>query len=178
MYCLKGFVGHPDYSFLTSVRFFTLLQHCVFASLFSNRFGLHPRGLKLLKNMNHLHLVLITVILLPPSFLQALLCIISFVLYWCGQKEHLCFLVLSLVLSWINLLYFCRGSRHMGIYSVMIQKVPVPHTPQKQRCLPLLQLSVSSSKSLYLIFFSFVSDTDRYFLVISYASFWSTLSSS
>ncbi|KAL2095046.1 hypothetical protein ACEWY4_009765 [Coilia grayii] len=56
-------------------------------------------------------------------FLQALLCIVSFVLYWCGRDEHLCFLVLSLALSWINLLYFSRGSRHMGIYSVMIQKI-------------------------------------------------------
>ncbi|KAG5283977.1 hypothetical protein AALO_G00021610 [Alosa alosa] len=55
-------------------------------------------------------------------FLQALLCIISFVLYWCGKAEHLGFLVLSLALSWLNLLYFSRGFRHMGIYSVMIQK--------------------------------------------------------
>ncbi|XP_041947098.1 transient receptor potential cation channel subfamily V member 1-like isoform X1 [Alosa sapidissima] len=56
-------------------------------------------------------------------FLQALLCIISFVLYWCGKAEHLGFLVLSLALSWLNLLYFSRGFRHMGIYSVMIQKI-------------------------------------------------------
>ncbi|XP_062391812.1 transient receptor potential cation channel subfamily V member 1-like [Sardina pilchardus] len=56
-------------------------------------------------------------------FLQALLCIISFALYWCDHVEHLCFLVLSLALSWLNLLYFSRGFRHMGIYSVMIQKI-------------------------------------------------------
>lgn len=75
---------------------------------------------------------------MPPSFLQALLCIISFVLFWCGHEEHLCFLVLSLALGWLNLLYFSRGFRHMGIYSVMIQKVTChSHNPKKHRCCPL-----------------------------------------
>ncbi|XP_065123158.2 transient receptor potential cation channel subfamily V member 1-like [Paramisgurnus dabryanus] len=56
-------------------------------------------------------------------FLQALLFIVCAVLYFCGQGEYLAFLVLSLALSWINLLYFSRGSKFMGIYSVMIQKM-------------------------------------------------------
>ncbi|XP_055055992.2 transient receptor potential cation channel subfamily V member 1 [Misgurnus anguillicaudatus] len=56
-------------------------------------------------------------------FLQALLFIACAVLYFCGQGEYLGFLVLSLALSWLNLLYFSRGSKFMGIYSVMIQKM-------------------------------------------------------
>lgn len=55
--------------------------------------------------------------------LQALLFLVCAVLYFCGQDEYLAFLVLSLALSWLNLLYFSRGSKFMGIYSVMIQKM-------------------------------------------------------
>ncbi|XP_046876920.1 transient receptor potential cation channel subfamily V member 1 isoform X3 [Hypomesus transpacificus] len=53
----------------------------------------------------------------------AVLYIISSVLDICGREEYLGFLVLCLALSWINLLYFSRGCKHMGIYSVMIQKM-------------------------------------------------------
>uniref|UniRef100_A0A3P9IQK7 Transient receptor potential cation channel, subfamily V, member 1 n=1 Tax=Oryzias latipes TaxID=8090 RepID=A0A3P9IQK7_ORYLA len=47
------------------------------------------------------------------------------VLYVAGLKEYVCFLVLCLALSWVNVLYFSRGYQHMGIYSVMIQKIIV-----------------------------------------------------
>ncbi|XP_014052550.1 transient receptor potential cation channel subfamily V member 1 isoform X2 [Salmo salar] len=56
-------------------------------------------------------------------FLQAIFFLASLVLYCCGREEYLGFLVLCLALSWVNLLYFSRGYRHMGIYSVMIQKM-------------------------------------------------------
>uniref|UniRef100_A0A6Q2ZKS9 Ion transport domain-containing protein n=1 Tax=Esox lucius TaxID=8010 RepID=A0A6Q2ZKS9_ESOLU len=49
----------------------------------------------------------------------------SLVMYCCGWEEYLAFLVLCLALSWVNLLYFSRGHRHMGIYSVMIQKMVI-----------------------------------------------------
>ncbi|KAG7314747.1 hypothetical protein KOW79_022050 [Hemibagrus wyckioides] len=55
--------------------------------------------------------------------LQAGLFLICMVLYFCGHKQYLAFLVLSLALSWMNLLYFSRGSKHMGIYNIMIQKI-------------------------------------------------------
>ncbi|KAK3527226.1 hypothetical protein QTP86_014652 [Hemibagrus guttatus] len=54
---------------------------------------------------------------------QAGLFVICMVLYFLGHQQYLAFLVLSLALSWINLLYFSRGSRHMGIYNIMIQKI-------------------------------------------------------
>lgn len=57
------------------------------------------------------------------SLLQAVLFIICAVLYFIGCQEYLAFLVLSVALCWVNLLYFSRGTRHMGIYSVMIQRV-------------------------------------------------------
>ncbi|CAL1573852.1 unnamed protein product [Knipowitschia caucasica] len=56
-------------------------------------------------------------------FSQALLFLAAAVLYVCGRQEYLGFMVLCLALSWVNLLYYSRGSRHMGIYSVMIQKM-------------------------------------------------------
>ncbi|XP_051552563.1 transient receptor potential cation channel subfamily V member 1 isoform X1 [Myxocyprinus asiaticus] len=56
-------------------------------------------------------------------FLQALLFMVCAVLYFLGKDEYLAFLVMCLALSWVNLLYFSRGSKYMGIYSVMIQKM-------------------------------------------------------
>ncbi|XP_030648790.1 transient receptor potential cation channel subfamily V member 1-like [Chanos chanos] len=56
-------------------------------------------------------------------FLQAILFVAYVVLYVCGREEYLGFMVLCLALSWINLLYYSRGFKHMGIYSVMIQRI-------------------------------------------------------
>ncbi|XP_077361306.1 transient receptor potential cation channel subfamily V member 1 [Festucalex cinctus] len=56
-------------------------------------------------------------------FVQAILFLAAAGLYLFGRQEYLGFLVLCLALSWVNLLYFARGSKHMGIYSVMIQKM-------------------------------------------------------
>lgn len=57
------------------------------------------------------------------SFVQGGLFLAAAVLYLCGRHEYLGFLVTCLALSWVNLLYYSRGLKHMGIYSVMIQKV-------------------------------------------------------
>lgn len=57
------------------------------------------------------------------SFFQSILFLISAGLYLTGMEEYLGFLVVSLALSWVNILYFSRGDIHMGIYSIMIQKV-------------------------------------------------------
>uniref|UniRef100_A0AAY5ELH0 Ion transport domain-containing protein n=1 Tax=Electrophorus electricus TaxID=8005 RepID=A0AAY5ELH0_ELEEL len=57
------------------------------------------------------------------SFFQALFFLVAAGLYLCKQDTYVAFLVVSLAMSWINLLYFSRGSRHMGIYSVMIQRM-------------------------------------------------------
>lgn len=57
------------------------------------------------------------------SLLQAVLFIICMGLYFGKRQEYLAFLVLSVALCWVNLLYYSRGTRHMGIYSVMIQRV-------------------------------------------------------
>uniref|UniRef100_A0A8C7JPG3 Transient receptor potential cation channel, subfamily V, member 1 n=1 Tax=Oncorhynchus kisutch TaxID=8019 RepID=A0A8C7JPG3_ONCKI len=62
-------------------------------------------------------------IIIYEFFLQAIFFLASSVLYCCGREEYLGFFVLCLALSWVNLLYFSRGYRHMGIYSVMIQKM-------------------------------------------------------
>lgn len=48
---------------------------------------------------------------------------LSQVLRFLAVKAYLPLLVCSLVLGWLNLLYYTRGLQHTGIYSVMIQKV-------------------------------------------------------
>ncbi|XP_027629509.1 transient receptor potential cation channel subfamily V member 2 [Tupaia chinensis] len=54
---------------------------------------------------------------------QALLTVLSQVLCFLTIEWYLPLLVSSLVLGWLNLLYYTRGFQHTGIYSVMIQKV-------------------------------------------------------
>ncbi|RVE63529.1 hypothetical protein OJAV_G00137290 [Oryzias javanicus] len=58
-------------------------------------------------------------------FVQGLFYLVFAGLYVAGRDEYVCFLVLCLALSWVNILYFSRGYQHMGIYSVMIQKMIV-----------------------------------------------------
>ncbi|XP_043094241.1 transient receptor potential cation channel subfamily V member 1-like [Puntigrus tetrazona] len=56
-------------------------------------------------------------------FLQAVLFLACVLLYCFSNDEYVACLVLSLALSWVNLLYFSRGFKNMGIYNVMIQKM-------------------------------------------------------
>ncbi|XP_054995213.1 transient receptor potential cation channel subfamily V member 2 [Sorex araneus] len=55
--------------------------------------------------------------------LQALLTVLSQLLCFLSIEWYLPLLVASLVLCWLNLLYYMRGFQHTGIYSIMIQKV-------------------------------------------------------
>ncbi|KAM4620142.1 transient receptor potential cation channel subfamily V member 1 isoform 1-T2 [Polymixia lowei] len=56
-------------------------------------------------------------------FMQAVFFLVSAVLYHSGRQEYLGFMVVCLALSWVNVLYFFRGYRCLGVYSVMIQKM-------------------------------------------------------
>ncbi|XP_041796196.1 transient receptor potential cation channel subfamily V member 1-like [Chelmon rostratus] len=56
-------------------------------------------------------------------FLQAALLLVATVLYGCGLREYVGLLVLSLALAWINVLYYSRGSKRLGVYSVMMQRM-------------------------------------------------------
>ena len=44
-------------------------------------------------------------------------------MYAGGFKAYVGPLVISLALAWINILYYSRGSKRMGMYNVMIQRV-------------------------------------------------------
>uniref|UniRef100_A0A5F8G3F6 Transient receptor potential cation channel subfamily V member 2 n=1 Tax=Monodelphis domestica TaxID=13616 RepID=A0A5F8G3F6_MONDO len=55
--------------------------------------------------------------------IQALFSVLAQVLCFLELSWYLPFLVFSLVLGWINVLYYTRGFQQTGIYSVMIQKV-------------------------------------------------------
>lgn len=57
------------------------------------------------------------------SFLQAALLLICPLLYFSGRREYVGLLVLSLALAWINVLYYSRGFKELGMYSVMMQRV-------------------------------------------------------
>lgn len=56
-------------------------------------------------------------------FFQAQLFLIFAILYYAQSQCYVAFLVLSLALGWLNLLYFFRGSKKLGIYNVMIQRM-------------------------------------------------------
>ncbi|XP_038140789.1 transient receptor potential cation channel subfamily V member 1-like [Cyprinodon tularosa] len=56
-------------------------------------------------------------------FLQAILLLVCAILYCCGRREYVGLLVLSLALAWINVLYYTRGSKQLGIYNVMMQRM-------------------------------------------------------
>ncbi|KAI9536925.1 hypothetical protein NQZ68_030149 [Dissostichus eleginoides] len=56
-------------------------------------------------------------------FLQAALLLLCPALYLSGRREYVGLLVFSLALAWINVLYYSRGSKQMGMYSVMIQRM-------------------------------------------------------
>lgn len=81
------------------------------------------------------------------SLVQGALFLVSAGLYLSGQHEYLGLLVMCLALSWVNLLYFSRGDRHMGIYSVMIQKVDSTYTA------PLWMLHITIRLPEALVFF-------------------------
>ncbi|KAF5929208.1 hypothetical protein HPG69_019229, partial [Diceros bicornis minor] len=73
-------------------------------------------------------------------FIYSVLVIVSAALYLAGIEAYLAVMVFALVLGWMNALYFTRGLKLTGTYSIMIQKVwgrgPTglcpcrkPHTP-------------------------------------------------
>uniref|UniRef100_A0AAZ1XNW8 Ion transport domain-containing protein n=1 Tax=Oreochromis aureus TaxID=47969 RepID=A0AAZ1XNW8_OREAU len=56
-------------------------------------------------------------------FLQAALLLICVIMYGCGQEEYVGLLVLPLALAWVNLLYYLRGSKQLGMHGVMMQRM-------------------------------------------------------
>uniref|UniRef100_A0A8D0KVA2 Transient receptor potential cation channel subfamily V member 2 n=1 Tax=Strix occidentalis caurina TaxID=311401 RepID=A0A8D0KVA2_STROC len=56
-------------------------------------------------------------------FIQAFSLLLSAVLYGASSENYVAVMVFSLLLGWVNMLYYTRGFQRTGIYSVMIQKV-------------------------------------------------------
>ncbi|XP_018123716.2 transient receptor potential cation channel subfamily V member 4 [Xenopus laevis] len=56
-------------------------------------------------------------------FIYSVLVIITAALYLAGVEAYLAVMVIALVLGWINALYFTRGLKLTGMYSVMLQKI-------------------------------------------------------
>ena len=55
--------------------------------------------------------------------------IVSAALYLAGIEAYLAVMVFALVLGWMNALYFTRGLKLTGTYSIMIQKVRARRFP-------------------------------------------------
>nr|XP_023010616.1 transient receptor potential cation channel subfamily V member 1-like [Maylandia zebra] len=51
--------------------------------------------------------------------------LICVIMYGCGQEEYVGLLVLSLLLAWVNFLYYLRGSKQLGMYGVMMQRFKI-----------------------------------------------------
>uniref|UniRef100_F7GWL0 Transient receptor potential cation channel subfamily V member 4 n=1 Tax=Callithrix jacchus TaxID=9483 RepID=F7GWL0_CALJA len=56
-------------------------------------------------------------------FIYSVLVIVSAALYLAGIEAYLAVMVFALVLGWMNALYFTRGLKLTGTYSIMIQKI-------------------------------------------------------
>ncbi|KAF6729756.1 Transient receptor potential cation channel subfamily V member 4 [Oryzias melastigma] len=56
-------------------------------------------------------------------FIYSVLIIITAALYLSGIKAYVSVMVFALVLGWMNTLYFTRGLKLTGTYSIMIQKI-------------------------------------------------------
>ncbi|KAE8634270.1 hypothetical protein XENTR_v10002248 [Xenopus tropicalis] len=56
-------------------------------------------------------------------FIYSVLVIITAVLYLVGIESYLAVMVFALVLGWMNALYFTRGLKLTGTYSIMLQKI-------------------------------------------------------
>uniref|UniRef100_A0A8C8VMJ6 Transient receptor potential cation channel subfamily V member 2 n=1 Tax=Pelusios castaneus TaxID=367368 RepID=A0A8C8VMJ6_9SAUR len=54
--------------------------------------------------------------------IQAFFLLLSAVLYFGGSEDYVPVMVFSLLLGWVNMLYYTRGFQWTGIYCVMIQK--------------------------------------------------------
>lgn len=57
------------------------------------------------------------------SFIYSVLIVVTAALYLSGIKAYVSVMVFALVLGWMNTLYFTRGLKLTGTYSIMIQKV-------------------------------------------------------
>uniref|UniRef100_A0A8C0ALY9 Transient receptor potential cation channel subfamily V member 2 n=1 Tax=Buteo japonicus TaxID=224669 RepID=A0A8C0ALY9_9AVES len=64
----------------------------------------------------------VPLILFLSSFIQAFSLLLSAVLYGASSENYVAVMVFSLLLGWVNTLYYTRGFQRTGIYSVMIQK--------------------------------------------------------
>ncbi|XP_072289226.1 transient receptor potential cation channel subfamily V member 4 [Eucyclogobius newberryi] len=56
-------------------------------------------------------------------FIYSVLIVVSAALYLSGIKAYVTVMVFALVLGWMNTLYFTRGLKLTGTYSIMIQKI-------------------------------------------------------
>lgn len=56
-------------------------------------------------------------------------------------------MVFSLLLGWVNTLYYTRGFQRTGIYSVMIQKVRAGEKPLQGKALGCEELGLTSCGS-------------------------------
>eukprot|EP00079_Xenopus_tropicalis_P026728 XP_012820641.1 PREDICTED: transient receptor potential cation channel subfamily V member 4-like [Xenopus tropicalis] len=56
-------------------------------------------------------------------FIYSVLLLLTVILYLAGIEAYLAVMVIALVLGWINALYFTRGLKLTGMYSVMLQKI-------------------------------------------------------
>ncbi|XP_066545506.1 transient receptor potential cation channel subfamily V member 4 [Amia ocellicauda] len=56
-------------------------------------------------------------------FIYSVLVLVSAALYLSGIKAYVSVMVFALVLGWMNTLYFTRGLKLTGTYSIMIQKI-------------------------------------------------------
>lgn len=73
--------------------------------------------------------------------------LLSAVLYGASSENYVTVMVFSLLLGWVNTLYYTRGFQRTGIYSVMIQKVSAGGKPLRGKVLGCEELELVSCGS-------------------------------
>lgn len=63
-----------------------------------------------------------SLLLVLRSFIYSVLIVVTAALYLSGIEAYVSVMVFALVLGWMNTLYFTRGLKLTGTYSIMIQK--------------------------------------------------------
>uniref|UniRef100_A0A8C3UMU4 Transient receptor potential cation channel subfamily V member 2 n=1 Tax=Catharus ustulatus TaxID=91951 RepID=A0A8C3UMU4_CATUS len=112
-----SFVSYLSFMIIfTAIAYYQPLRVKVGAVVLSGRPGRMEQNFKICRGES------VTSSYFLSSFIQAFSLLLSAVLYGASSENYVAVMVFSLLLGWVNTLYYTRGFQRTGIYSVMIQK--------------------------------------------------------
>uniref|UniRef100_A0A3Q4I576 Ion transport domain-containing protein n=1 Tax=Neolamprologus brichardi TaxID=32507 RepID=A0A3Q4I576_NEOBR len=116
---LRSLLQNKWERFASKLFLMNFLLYVVYLTIFT-AVALHRKDGKPPFPIENFPLVLKSLVFAVCCRQHSLTCVI---MYGCGQEEYVALLVLSLALAWVNLLYYLRGSKQLGMYGVMMQRM-------------------------------------------------------